>query len=85
MRERLVEERLSVGKREPLRVTQELLPRNGVESRTKAGLILFRKSHGIGVELSEQLRELRGNGPGLRWGDGWSSNRCRGTHGKGGA
>jgi hypothetical protein len=79
VRERLFEERLSVGKRELLGLAEESLPRGGVESGTQAGLVFFGESHGAGVEVGEQLRELRGNGPGLSWGDGRSGSRYRGA------
>ena len=77
MRECLVEERLSVGEREPLSMAQELFPRDGVKSRTQAGLIFFRESHGAGVEVGEHFRKLRGNGPDLSRIDGSSGSRCR--------
>ena len=80
MRECLVEERLSVGEREPLSMAQELFPRDGVKSGTQAGLILFGESHRAGVEVGEQLRELRGNGPGVARIDGGSGSRCRCAH-----
>ena len=51
MREHLVEERLSVGKRKLLGMAQEFFPRRGVESGTEAGLILFGKGDGAGVEI----------------------------------
>jgi hypothetical protein len=81
-RERLSEERLSIGKREPLGLTQELLPRRGVERGTQAGLILFCESHRAGVEVGEQLRELCGSGPGLRWDDSRSGIGSRCPHGE---
>src|SRR5262249_2661953 len=80
VRECLVEKRLSVGKRKPLRVEQELFPRGGVESGTQAGLILLGESDSRGVEVGEKLRELCGNGPSLSRGDGRSSNRYRRSH-----
>src|SRR5262249_39816176 len=84
VREHLVEERLSVGKRKPLGQAQELFPCGGVESGTKAGLILFGESDSAGVKVGEKLRELCGNGPGVRRGDGRSGSRCRGAHCEGG-
>ena len=75
MREHLVEERLSVGKRILLGMAQELFPRCGVESGTKGGLILFDERDSAGVEGGEQLSELCGNGPGVRRGDGRSGSR----------
>ena len=75
MREHLVEEHLSVGKRKPLGMAQELFPRYGVESGTKAGQILFGESDRAGVEVGEQLREFCGNGPGVRCGDGRGGSR----------
>ena len=56
MRECLVEERLSVGEREPLSMAQELFPRDGVKSGTQAGLILFGESHRAGVEAGRAVR-----------------------------
>ena len=76
MREHLVEERLSVGKRKLLGLAQELFPSGSVECGTQAVLILFGESDSAGVEVSEQLREFRGNGPGLRRGHGRSGRRC---------
>ena len=80
MRERLLEERLSVGKRELLGMAKKLFPRRGVESGTEAGLILFGESDSAGVEVGEKLRELCGNGSGVGRGDGRSGSRCRGIH-----
>ena len=85
MLERLDEACLSVGEREPLGLAQELLPRGGVESGTQAGLVFFGECHGAGVEVGEQLRKLRGNGPDLSRIDGSSGSRCRSAHREGGA
>src|SRR5262245_1381185 len=51
VREHLVEECLSVGKRKPLGMAQELFPRGGLESGTQAGLILFGESDSASVEV----------------------------------
>src|SRR3954468_21015596 len=80
VRECLVEEHLSLGKRKSLGLTQELLPSGGVESRTQAGLVFFAKCHGASVEVGKQLRKLCGNGPDLSRGDGRSDCRCRRLH-----
>src|SRR5262245_56341410 len=84
VREYLVEKRLSVGKRKPLGLAQELFPRGGVESGTQAGLILFGESDRAGVEVGEKLSELCGNGPGVRRGDGRGDIRCRRARCEGG-
>src|SRR4051794_25144888 len=84
MRERLVEEGLSIGKREPLGLAHELVPSRGVERGTQDGLILFGESHRAGVEVCEQLGELRGNGSGAPGSYLESGRQCRGVRGKSG-
>jgi hypothetical protein len=61
LRERLVEERLSVCKRELLGLAQELFPRVGAEGGPQAGFILFGECDGTRVEFGKQLLEVRGN------------------------
>src|SRR6476659_997510 len=55
VRECLVEESLSIRKREPLGLAKKLVPCRSVERGTQGGLVVFGESHRAGVELGDQL------------------------------